>query len=325
MNRREVVALLSASAVGLPMRAGAQGRKTPVVRILSPASSESTPLFDAFRARLRELGYVEGRSIELHFHLAKGRPELLQSMAEDAVRAAPDVIVGDGALSVRRLKNLTTTIPIVAILGPDPVASGLIGSLARPDGNITGVTTLGLDLHPKRAALIVEAVPFLTRLGVLWDRDNDPGGLMLDAMRAYAERGRLSLELMEGGSLEALIAALASDKLKAVGALMVSSGPAHFANRKRIIELVGASRLPAIYPERDYVIIGGLMSYGPNVSDVFKRLAEQVNQILKGARPADISVEQVARFEYVVNVKTAETIGLDLPQSLLSRADQVLE
>jgi putative ABC transport system substrate-binding protein len=215
LRRREFISAFAGSAFAWPLTVRAQAQ-TFTVGIVSPAASDSTPVFMALRTRLKELGFIEGRSIRLDFYLAKGQRELIARLAEDAVRARPDVIVADGALIVRTLKQLTTAIPIVGILGPDPVASGLIASLARPDANITGVTTLGLDLHPKRAELLKEAVPRLARLGLLWDRDNDPGGLMLDAMEGYAKRAGLALEHMEGGGSDAVAASLSPARLGTV-------------------------------------------------------------------------------------------------------------
>lgn len=240
MRRRELVTLIGGASVMWPLAARAQALRLFTIGIISPAASDSTPVFNAFRTRLQELGYVEGRSIRLDFYLTKGQPELVRRLADDIVRTPPDVIVADGALIVRTLKELTTSIPIVGILGPDPVASGLIASLARPDANITGVTTLGLDLHPKRAELLKEAVPQLSRLGLLWDRDNDPGGLMLGAMEGYAKRVGLSLKQMEGGRAEAIASSLSPAGLSGVDAVLVSSGPAHFAIRQTIVKLIGA-------------------------------------------------------------------------------------
>jgi putative tryptophan/tyrosine transport system substrate-binding protein len=321
MRRREFIVLVGGATVAWPVFALAQQQNVPVIGILSPASGEVTPLFDAFRSKLRDMGYVEGRSIKLDFHLARGRPEAIPGLAAKLMKTPPDVIIGDGALIVRTLRNLTTTVPIVGILGPDPVAGGLVASLARPGGNITGVTTLGTDLHSKRIELLKEAVPHLSRLAVLWDRNNDPRGLMLDAMSDYAKRWGLLLDIIEDGTTDALTL----DRLKDADAVLVSSGPTHFNNRDEIVGRITASGKPAIYPEREYVTSGGLMSYGPNVAEVFRRLADYVDRVLKSAKVADIPIEQVTRVEYVVNTQTAKALGLTIPPSLLTRADEVIE
>jgi putative ABC transport system substrate-binding protein len=324
MKRREFIGLVGVAAAW-PLAAGAQQQKMPVVAILSPAPSVRTPVLDAFRGRLKELGYLEESSIRLRFHLAGGRPDAIPGLAAELMKSPPDVILGDGALVVRTLKDLTTTVPIVGILGPDPVAGGLVASLASPGGNITGVTTLATDLNAKRIEFLKEAIPQLSRLAVLWDRNNDARGLMLDAISEYAKRVALHLDVLEGGSADVLAAALAPQRLKGADAVLVSSGPTHFNNREEIVRHANASGKPSIYPEREYVTVGGLMSYGPSVTDVFRRLADHVDRVLKGAKPADIATEQVARLEYVVNIRTAKAIGLVLPPLALQRADEVIE
>jgi putative tryptophan/tyrosine transport system substrate-binding protein len=303
MRRREFIAL-ACSGAAWPLAARGQQQKVPNVAILSPAPNEHTPVLDAFRARLKELGHVQGSSIRLHFHLAP-KPEAIPGLAADLIKTQPDVILGDGLQIVRTLKDLTSTIPIVGILGPDPVAGGLVASLARPGGNITGVTTLATDLNAKRIELLKDAIPHLSRLAVLWDRNNDARGLMFDAISEHAKRVGLKLDILEGGRADALAAALAPRRLKDADAVLVSSGPTHFNDREEIVLHVATSGKPAIYPEREYVTAGGLMSYGPSVTDVFRRLADHVDRVLKGARPADIATEQVARLEYVVNTNEA--------------------
>jgi putative ABC transport system substrate-binding protein len=327
MRRREVLAfLVRAATLPWPIVAHAEQHKVPVVGILSPAPSETTPLFDAFRAKLEELGWIEGQSIKLHFHLARGRPDAIPALAAELVKTSPNVIVSDGAFSTRTLKALTATVPIVGILGPDPVAIGLVASLARPSGNITGVTILATDLHPKRIELLKEVVPTLSRLAVLWDRGIDPRGLILDAMSDYAKQGGLRLDVLEDeGQAGSLAALLAPDRLKDADAVLVSSGPTHFNNREVIVKHIMESAKPAIFPQREYVTAGGLMSYGPDVTDVFRRLAELVDRILKGSKAGDIPVEQTVRVPFVLNLRTAKAIGLVPAPMVLLRADEVIE
>ena len=320
MRRREFIALAAGATVARVAIALAQ-HKAPVIGILSPAPIDGGPLFDAFRGKLRDLGYVEGLSIKLDFHLARGQPEAIPGLAAELLKTPPDVIVGDGVLVVRTLKNLTTTVPIVGILGPDPVAGGLVASLARPGGNITGVTTLATDLHSKRIELLKELIPRLSQLAVFWDRNNDPRGLMLDAISDYAKREGMRLDIIEGGRGDALT----QDRLKDADAVLVSSGPTHFNIREEIVRRISASGKPAIYPERDYVVSGGLMSYGPDVVDVFRRLAEYADRVIKSAKVADTPIEQITRIEFVVNTKVAKAISLTIPPTLLARADEVIE
>jgi putative ABC transport system substrate-binding protein len=322
MKRRGFAKLVGSVALW-PFTARAQ--KMSVIGILSPAPDAETPVFKAFRARLRELGYVEKNSVRLDFRLARGQPEAIPSLATELVKSNPDVILGDGALIVRTLRDLTTTVPVVGILGVDPVAGGLVTSLSRPGGNVTGVATFGTDLNVKRIELLREAIPRLSRLAVLWDRNNDTRGQMLDTLSDHARRTGLTMDVLEGGRVDALAKALARDRLAGADAVLISSGPTHYNNRQEIVRHIAASIRPAIYPEREYVTDGGLMSYGPNVSDVFRRLAEHADRILKGAKPGDIPVEQVARVEYVVNLKTARSLSLTIPPAMLARADEVIE
>jgi putative tryptophan/tyrosine transport system substrate-binding protein len=325
LRRREFITLLGSAAAAWPRTVRAQQQKTSVVGILSPAPSEATPLFDAFRGTLKDLGWVEGSSVRLDFRLARGKPDAIPALAAELVKTSPDVIVSDGGLVAHTLKSLTTTIPIVAVLGADPVATGLVASLAKPGGNITGVTILGTDLHAKRIELLKEAIPQLSRLAVLWDRGIDPRGLIIEAMLDYARRAGLRLDVVEGGRAAGLAAALAPDRLKDAGAVLVSAGPTHFNNRYEIVQRIAASVKPASYAQRDYVTAGGLMSYGADVADVFRRLAKHVDRILKGAMPSDIPVEQVTRIHYALNLKTAKALGLEIPPMLLARADEVIE
>ena len=324
MRRREFVTLVG-GAMAWPLVARAQQQKVPVIGILSPAPSAATEVFDAFRAKLKDLGWIEDQSIKLHFHLAGGRSEMIPALAAELVKTPPDVIVSDGVLSTRILKALTTTVPIIGILGPDPVAIGLVASLARPDGNITGVTILGADLHPKRIELLREVVPKLSQLAVLWDRNIDPRNLMLDAMFNYAKQEGLRMDVLDGGQAGTLVAALAPSRLKDADAVLVSSGPTHFNNREEIVRRIAASGKPAIFPQREYVTAGGMMSYGPDVTEVFRRLAEHVDRILKGSKAGDIPIEQAVRVPFVLNLRTAKTLGLDLSPMLLARADEVID
>ena len=323
MRRREALIIAGGAALW-PLAARAQQSRLPAVVVLSLALSDATPLFDAFRARLKALGQVEGRTFRLEIRLARGSPEAVKAAAADIVASAPDVIVCDGLLIARTLKELTATIPLVAIV-PDPVGAGLIASLGRPGGNLTGVSTLGTELHPKRIELLREAVPRLARLAVLWDPGNDIRGLVLSAITEYAKSADVRLDVIEGGRPDVVAAALAPGRLKDADAVLVSSGPAHWYSRGPIIKWITTAAKPSVFAERDYVIDGGLMSYGPNIADVFRRLADHTDRILRGRIPADIPVEQLTKIELVLNLATAKTLGITLPNSLIARADEVIE
>ena len=325
MRRRDVITLLGGAAVTGALPAAAQQPKLPTIVILSPAQSENTPLFAAFRARLKALGHTEGLTVRVDIRLARGSPAEVRALAADLVASTPDVIVGDGLLMARTLKALTTTIPVVAILGSDPVGAGLVDGLSRPGGNITGVSMLGTELHPKRIEILQSAVPRLSRLAVLWDQGNDMAGLTLKAITDYAKGKGIRLDLIEGGHPDLVASTFTPQRLKDADAVLVASGPNHWNNRATIIKTIAAAGKPAVFAERDYVADGGLMSYGPNVADVFRRLAEYADRILKGAKPADLAVQQPVTFETAISLKTAKALGLTIPPLVLAQADEVIE
>jgi putative ABC transport system substrate-binding protein len=300
----------------------------PVQRIgiLSPASSNSTPIFDAFRARLRELGYIEGSNMILNFHLAAGAPDRVPVQAADLLSQKVDVIVADGANAISAVQKLTKTIPTVGIIGVDPVASGFAASLAKPGGNFTGVTTFAIELHGKRLALLKEAIPDATRIAVLIDRSQDPDGLVLQSMQQTARRLGVRLDqLEEPHGEEDLPRVLRLEVLTQFDGIVVGSGPLFWNSRARIVALATESGRPAICPEREYADAGALISYGPNVPDIFRRLAELTDNILKGANPAEIPVEQVSRVDFIVNLQTAHKLGIAISPALVARADGVIE
>jgi putative ABC transport system substrate-binding protein len=298
----------------------------PRVGIVSPAASKSTLLFDAFRARLRELGYVEGRNILLDFRLAAGELDRVPALAADLIGQPVDVLVADGAHVIGVLQGMTKAIPTVGIVGVDPVANGYVSSLAKPGGNFTGVATFAIELHVKRLALLKEAIPSVMRVAVLIDQTQDPRGLVFESMEQNAPQLGLRLErLEEPHSAEDLPGVLRLEVLTHFDGIIIGSGPLFWNNRSRIVALVAKSGRPAIYPERDYADAGGLMSYGPNIPDVFRRLAELVDQVLRGANPAEMPVEQVTRLDFIINLHTARTLGVSIPPMLLARADEVIE
>jgi putative tryptophan/tyrosine transport system substrate-binding protein len=327
IQRREFITLLGGGAAAWPLAARAQqaGRMRRI-GIVSPAASETTVLFNAFRLRLRELGYIEGRTIELDFGLAAGALDRVPALASDLLRQHVDVLVADGAQVVGVLQSMTKTIPTIAIMGVDPVADGIVSSLARPGGNITGVTTFAIELHTKRIALLAEAVPPAKHIAFLMDRSQDPRGLVSESTERSASQLGLQLEMLDEPHLAGdLPNVLRREVLARFDGIIVGSGPLFWNNRRQIVALVAESRRPAIYPERDYVDVGGFMSYGPNIPSVFRRLAELVDRILKGDNPAEIPFERVTHLEFIINLRIAQNLGVTIPPALPLRADEVIE
>jgi putative tryptophan/tyrosine transport system substrate-binding protein len=277
-----------------------------------------------FRQRLNELGYIEGQSIVLEVRYARGKQELLPALAAELVRLRVDAIYVAGDQVILAAKEATTTIPIVMV-ACDAVAAGLIASLSRPGGNITGITCLSSEISGKRLELLREASPNVSRLGVVWNA-GDPGKAIEWRNTEVAARAvkmtPTSLEVRGPDDFNALFTATTRPHSDA---FMVLGDALTITNRRRIAELVARSGIPAMYGYREFVEAGGLMSYGPHLPDMYRRAADHVDKVLRGAKPADLPVEQPTKFEFVINLKTAKTLGLTIPQSLLQRADQVIE
>ncbi len=304
-----------------------QAKKVPRIGFLSaPASSTISARIEAFRQGLRELGYVEGQNIVIEYRYAEGKFERLPDLAAELVRLKVDVIVAAGGIqAIRAAKNATNTTPIVMTAAIDPVGDALIASLARPGGNITGLSLGGPELYGKRLELLKETVPKVSRVAFLWYRSSPAEPLWLKEMHASAHALGLqiqSLEVRSPGDFEGLFQAAANG---GAHALTVSTHPVFIANRKRILDFAAKSRLAAIYYATEFVENGGLMSYAPHFADLYRRAAVFVDKILKGTKPADLPVEQPMKFEFVINLKTAKQIGLTIPQSVLYRADRVIK
>jgi putative ABC transport system substrate-binding protein len=277
---------------------------------------------------LRELGWIEGRNIAIEYRWAANREDQLAALAAELVRLKVDVIVTSSTPAAQAAKRATTTIPIVMTFAADPVGSGLVSSLARPGGNITGLTTLARGLVAKRLELLKAVAPGSTSMAVL----RQPGALGEPAMRAMVEEtqvaGRtlgLQLRFVEARGREDLERAFSVMRGARVGGLLVFPNPMLFEARGSIVAHAARSRLPAVYPWREAASVGGLMSYATNFPDMYRRAASYVDKILKGAKPADLPIEQPTTFELVINLKTARALGLTIPPSLLQRADQVIE
>jgi putative tryptophan/tyrosine transport system substrate-binding protein len=301
-----------------------QQAKVPRIGYLASLSTSSDPRIGAFRQRLRELGYREGQNILIEYRYAEGKLDRLPDLAEELVRLKVDVIVAAGATAIRAAKNVTQVIPIVMAQVSDPVALGLVASLAKPGANITGLTHLAPDLGGKRLELLKEIVPKLSRVAVLVDPSALGYGPQMKEIKIAAPALGLQLQPVEVQGPNDLEKAFSAMTRRHAGALIGLQLPTLDNLRERIVDFAAKSRLPAMYPGTEYTDAGGLMSYGPNISDLFRRAAAYVDKILKGAKPADLPVEQATKFDFVINLKTAKQIGVTIPQSMLYRADKVI-
>jgi putative ABC transport system substrate-binding protein len=289
----------------------------------SGSAATSGPNFDLFRAGMRELGYVEGQSILIESRFADGKPERIQVLVRELLALAPDVIVAAGPQPLRAFKQATTSIPIVMAIVSDPVEEGLVASLARPGGNLTGQAFENQVLTTKRLELLKEAIPKLSRVAVLADSTFGEIGYQQAERAARALQIRLQLLAVRPPvDLERAFTAATTGRAEA---LLVLASPFLNANRQTVVESAARRRLPATYESKEFVMAGGLMSYGPSFPDMHRRAAIYVDKILKGATPADLPVEQPTKFELAINLKTAKALGLTMPPSLLGRANEVIQ
>jgi putative ABC transport system substrate-binding protein len=332
MTRREFITLVGGAPVAWPLAVRAQQTAT-VARIGfivtgSLESPEQRAMVDAFRQGLRERGYVEGQSIMIEYRAADGRIERFPELATELVRLNLDLIVASNTPAALAAKQATTAIPIVVPVMGDPVGDGLAASLARPSGNITGMTFLGPELATKRLELLKQALPAVSRVAALWH----PGAYGQSTMKEMigkiaAAAGTLDVQLQfveVRGAAEFDRAFLAMGRERA-DALIVLPSPMLFVERRHIVDLATRHRLPLIAMAREFAVLGGLMSYGANLPDLFRRAATYVDKILKGAKPADLPVEQPTKFEFVINLKTAKALGLSVPLIMQMTADEVIE
>ena len=324
-----LIVTLALALLALPLAADAQehrpGNPARIGR-LSPLSAETdAPNLAGIRKGLRELGWVEGRHFVLESRFANGHLDRLPALAAELVERRVDVIITGSTPGARAAKRATRSIPIVMVTTGDPVAGGLVASLARPGGNVTGVTALGQALNMKRLELIKEAVPGVTRVAVLTNPLSPYTPPFLKAREGAARALGLALPVLEArepGHLEKAFAAVGPER---ASALMVLADVMFITHRQRIVELAARTRVPAVYGEREFVDAGGLMFYGASLADMYGDAAGYVDRILKGARPADLPVGQPTRLELVINLKTANTLGLALPSSVLARADRLVQ
>ena len=279
----------------------------------------------AFREGLRQLGYVEGQNLSITYRWAAGEEKRFAVLARELVHLKPDVLLTAGTVAVLALKEATASIPIVTALVGDPVGSGVVSSLAKPGGNVTGFAVLTEELEPKRLELLKQALPGLSRVAILLNPTNPYSAIAWRKTQHAAETLGVKLQRVEARNPNDLERALASIAAARPQGLLVSGDRVLFAYRAAILRCVAQNRLPGVFPWREMAHEGGLMSYGPDFADLFRRAATYVDKILKGAKPGDLPVEQPTKFELVINLKTAKALGLTIPQSLLQRADQVIE
>jgi ABC-type uncharacterized transport system substrate-binding protein len=288
-------------------------------------ASGSAGLLETFRQELRKLGWIEGKNIAVEYRFAEQKSEGLVDLAADLVRLKVDLIVVEATPAALAAKKATTTIPIVMANAGDPMGVGLVASLAQPGGNVTGVSSLSPELNSKRLEILKDAIPKLSRVGLLRP-PGDGGNFQLKEIRPAALALKLKLEEIEAQpDAKGLEGAFKTAKQKQVGAIITTANRPFFAERKRIVELAGKYRLPAIYVQREFVDEGGLMSYGADYIDLYRRAAVYVDKILKGAKTADLPVQQATKFEFVINLKAAKQIGLTIPVRVLERANQVIK
>jgi len=327
MNRRAFLCGLTLGTLSAPLAAEAQqAGKMYRIGLLGPVRAEQAePYIAVFRHRMREHGWIEGKHFALEIRMAEGKPERLPDLAGELVRSKVAVIVAWSTPAITAAKNASATIPIVMASGADPVGAGLVTSLSRPGGSITGVSQLEGEVSRKYLQLVREVVPRLSRIGVLIDPSNRGDLITLGAIRATSKTMGLKAEAVGARNLAEIDSAFVSLKNHRVEAVIVSSSGVNYVNRKRIVELVAKSRLPALYGVADFAKDGGLMSYGADLLDLTRKAVDYVDKILKGAKPSDLPVEQPTKFELVINLKTAKALGLTIPQSLLIGADEVIE
>ena len=325
IGRREFITLLGGAAAAWPLAARAQQPKLPTIGFLGgDTPSGASQWTAAFVQRLRELGWIEGRTVAIEYRWAEGRAERYTEIATEFVRLKVDVIVTYATAPVIATKQATSEIPIVSALMGDPVGTGLVVSLARPGGNVTGLSTQQTDLAAKRLEFLREVVPGLRRLAILANIDSPPAVQVLREVQAVANALGLEGAMVEVRRAQDIAPAFEALKGR-VDALYVAIDPLVNTNRIRINTLALGARLPTMHGIREVVEAGGLMSYGANQPDLFRRAADFVDKILRGAKPSDLPVEQPTKFDLVINLTTAKALGLIIPPSLLARADEVIE
>jgi len=324
MRRRDFITGIAGSAAAWPLAARAQQPAKTIGFLGTSTRSAEAQWIAAFLERLRELGWIEGRTIAIEYRWAEGSEERFAQIATELVRLKVDIIVTWGSEAVVAAKQATSVIPIVFAASGDPIGTGLVVSLARPGGNVTGLSNQETDIAAKRLELLREVVPGLRRLAIMFNVDAPVS--VLDMREVQAAAGTLGLDVALSEIRQTKDIASAFDRLKGrADALYVCTEPLVFTNRVRINILAAAARLPTMHGRREYIEAGGLISYGTNFPDLFRRAGDYVDKILRGASPGDLPVEQPTKFDLVISLITAQALGLDVPPQLLARADEVIE
>lgn len=328
--RRKTAGVIVTVLLGIlvaPLASDAQ-QERKIARIgalMTGSPAAAGPYIEAFRQGLRELGYSEGENIAIEYRWVEGKADLFREFAADLLRVKVDLIVAFGTTAVTAAKQATSTVPIIFLAVGDPVGTGIVASLARPGGNVTGLTNISAELSAKLLELLKEVVPGLTRVAVLRNPTNPVSAPQLRWTELAARSLGVQLQVVDVRDPKEFEAAFLSMTRERAGALTVLADPMFLSQRRRIADLAAKSRLPATFNWRQYAEAGGLIAYGPNLADQWRRVATFVDKILKGAKPADLPVEQPTRFELVINLRTTKALGLTIPQSILIRADHVIQ
>jgi putative tryptophan/tyrosine transport system substrate-binding protein len=325
--RRSAIGLLVTFALAIlvaSLAAETQRKEMPMIGYLHFASPSFTPTPTVFLQGLREAGYVEGQNVAIEYRWAEGRYDRLPALARDLVDRKVDVIVAVGPQAAHAVKSATATIPVVFVAGTDPIADGLVASLARPGGNLTGISILAVELVPKQLELLTELVPQAQVVALLVNPNNVYTTPMTRDVQEAARAKRVQLPILKATTASEIDAAFATLAALPADALVTGVDPFFVSRREQIVTLAARQAVPAIYQSREFPAVGGLISYGPSLPEANRRLAYYVARILKGAKPADLPVEQPTKFELVINLKTAKALGLTLPPTLLMLADEVI-
>jgi putative tryptophan/tyrosine transport system substrate-binding protein len=326
VRRREIIEIIAGSVVGWPLVAGAQRSGMPVIGYLSSITSGGAPeLLVSFREGLGEAGFVEGQNVAIEYRWAEGRYDRLPALAAELVGRRVNVIYAYATPAALAAKAATLTIPIVFSIGADPVALGLVESFNRPGGNLTGVTALLAPLHAKRLQLLHELVPDIVSIGFLGNPKNQNAKSHQEEVEAGAQTLGLKVSVLVASDADEMERAFAACREKGCGALLVADDPLFTSHANELVELAARYALPAIYDRRDYVLAGGLISYGPVLAETRRQAGSYVGRILKGEKPADLPVAQTTRFELFINLKTANALSLTIPSTVLGLADEVIE
>jgi len=321
MKRRTFIALLGGTAAW-PLVARAQQRTSKIPRI---GIIDDAAIWDHFRQGLRDLGYIEGQTVAIEYRSAEGKPDRLAAAASELARLPVDLIATYGTAASFAAKQATTAIPIVMLAIGDPVRSGLVASLARPAGNITGNTILGPEIAAKRLQLFKEVIPTISRLAFLWNPNNASHAAYLEEWKSAARALSVKMLFVAVGSSDEFDSAFAAMVRDRSDGFTMTADPLHQLHIGWIIDFLANNRLPGMYQVRENVSAGGLMSYGASLPDLFRRGASYVHKILQGTRPAELPLEQPVKFDFSINLKTAKALGLTIPESFILRADEVIE